>query len=88
MTLHDHSGKYVLVAMTADVEVAWHLFDSEGADQSASVIFGKCLFSDLILCHLVGLSEEFEISALNSSALRVKTILFDGALKLGEEYRC
>ena len=88
MALHDHSGKYVLVTMAADVEVAWYLFYGERADQSTPVIFGKGLFSDLVLSHLVRLSEEFEVSALNSFALSVETILFNGTLELGEGYRC
>lgn len=69
VAFHDHSGEDVLVAVTADVEVAGDLLDCERSNQPAAIIFGKCLFGDLVLSHLIGLSQQFIISALDSSAL-------------------
>ncbi len=66
VVLHHHAREYILVAVAADVEIPGHFFDCEGSHQPASVIFAECLFGQLVLSNLVGLSEQLVISAFDS----------------------
>lgn len=59
---HCQSHIYILIGVTAYMEVARYFLHSEAAPQSASVLIFKCLFCHLILLHLIGFSQQFEIT--------------------------
>lgn len=76
--LHAQPSIYILIRMTADMEIPRNLFYSEVALETTSTFRCKCLLGDIILPLHIGLPQQLKIIALvDRIPIAIKSILFD-----------